>query len=125
MSPTKVAAIASGLDVPVYVLVVSAPIDHAGKETSIDREGTPTRTGALEDLAHATGGELFTLSAPAHASVAARQLVEELRHEYLIAFEPSTRAGWHPLSVRVRDTHSVVRARSGYVAGPRLSQLAQ
>jgi len=122
MSPARVAAIASGLDVPVYVLVIATPIDHPGTETSVDREGTPTRTGALEDLARATGGSLHTLSAPAHASIAARQIVDELRHQYLISVEPSARAGWHPLTIRMRDQHLVVRARHGYVAGPRFPQ---
>jgi VWFA-related protein len=122
MSPSRVAAVASGLDVPVYVLVISTPIDHPGTDTAVDREGASTRTGALEDLARATGGSLYTLSAPAHASIAARQIVDELRHQYLIAFEPSTRAGWHPLTIRTRDQHLVVRARHGYVAGPHFSQ---
>jgi Ca-activated chloride channel family protein len=121
MRPTQVAAVASGLDVPVYVLVMSTPLDHPGTETSVDREGAPTRTGALEDLARATGGSLHTLSAPAHASIAVRQIVEELRHQYLIAFAPTTRAGWHPLTIRTRDPHLVVRARHGYVAGPLFS----
>jgi len=73
---------------------------------------------ALMNLARWTGGELFTSSAPAHASVAARQIVEELRHQYLLAFEASTRPGWRPLEVRARDHDLTVRARAGYnVAG--------
>jgi Ca-activated chloride channel homolog len=119
LTPSQVSGVASGLDVPVYVIVISAAIDHQGTEGSIERHDAPKRTGALDDLAQATGGALFTVSAPAHASVAARQIIEELRHQYLIAFEPSQRAGWHPLSVRTRDPHFVVRARSGYVAGSR------
>ena len=55
-------------------------------------------------------------SAPAHASVAARQILGELRHQYVLAFEASTRPGWRPLEVRAKDGHTV-RARSGYTAG--------
>jgi hypothetical protein len=43
-----------------------------------------------------TGGELFISSAPAHASIAARQIIGELRHQYVLAFEASAApAGGH------------------------------
>jgi len=47
--------------------------------------------------------------------------VSELRYQYVLSFESGTPAGWHPLTVRVRDGKYVVRTRSGYVAGPRAS----
>ena len=50
--------------------------------------GLPLRT-----LARWTGGELFVTSAPAHESIAARQIVDELRHQYVLAFEASTEHG--------------------------------
>src|SRR3989441_1043515 len=73
--------------------------------------------GPLADLAAWTGGHTFVVSTPAQRSVAARQIVDELRHQYLIAFESSGRPGWHPLVVRARNKDLIVRARSGYVAG--------
>jgi hypothetical protein len=60
---------------------------------------------------------MFTASAPAHASVVARQIVDELRHQYLLAFEASGGAGWKRVEVRARDRDLTVRARSGYSAG--------
>ena len=54
---------------------------------------------------------------PAHASVAARQIIGELRHQYVLAFEASSRAGWRPLQVRARKDSLTVRARSGYSGG--------
>ena len=36
-------------------------------------------------------------------SIAARQIVEELRHQYVIAFESSGKPGWHPLVVRATE----------------------
>ena len=45
------------------------------------------RTGRCAVLARWTGGELFVTSAPAHESIAARQIVDELRHQYVLAFE--------------------------------------
>ena len=59
----------------------------------------------------------FVASTPAQRSVAARQIVDELRHQYLIAFESSGKPGWHPLVVRARNKDLTVRARSGYIAG--------
>jgi hypothetical protein len=44
-----------------------------------------------------------------------KQVVTELRHQYLMAFEPGGQTGWHPLEVRTRRPNLVVRARSGYV----------
>jgi Ca-activated chloride channel homolog len=112
LTPEQVAAISSGIDVPVYILAVMSPIDDA----RVDGRGdTP---GPLSNLARWTGGEFFPVSAPAHASTAARQIVDELRHQYVLAFEASPSPGWRPLEVRTRDRDLVVRARAGYtVAG--------
>jgi hypothetical protein len=73
--------------------------------------------GPLGDLAAWTGGHVFVASTPASRSAAARQIVDELRHQYLIAFESSGASGWHPLVVRARNKDLTVRARSGYMAG--------
>jgi len=56
-------------------------------------------------------------SSIAERSQTARQIVDELRHQYLIAFESSGKPGWHPLEVRAKDKDLTVRARSGYFAG--------
>ena len=108
----QVAAIASAIDVPVYVIAVMAPIDdpQMDETPSFDVSG-------LQDLARSTGGELFTASAPAHASIAARRIVDELRHQYVLAFEASNGDGWRQLEVRARNPRHVVRARTGYSAG--------
>jgi hypothetical protein len=65
---------------------------------------------------------LFIVSAPAHESVAARQIVDELRHQYVLGVSASaaSRDGWRQLSVRItKDRDYTVRARSGYSAGTR------
>jgi VWFA-related protein len=108
----QVAAIASRIDVPVYIVAVMAPIDDPRTD-----ENPAFDVSGLRDLSRATGGELFTASAPAHASVAARRIIEELRHQYVLAFEASSRPGWRPLEVTARNKKLVVRARTGYTAG--------
>jgi hypothetical protein len=60
---------------------------------------------------------VFVASGPAQRSMVARQIVDELRHQYLIAFESSGKPGWHPLVVRARSKDLIVRARTGYIAG--------
>ena len=59
------------------------------------------------------------MSTPADTSNAARQLLDELRQQCVIAFEPAAADGWRPLEIRTRDKDYIVRARSGYMAGPR------
>ena len=108
----QVAAIASRIDVPVYIIAVMSPIDDPRTDD------TPSfDAGGLQQLSRSTGGEMFIASAPAHASVAARQIVSELRHQYVLAFEASPRPGWRGISVQSRDKKHTVRARTGYSAG--------
>jgi len=91
--------------------------------SSVDdpRENEDERRAAaasnLQELARNTGGDLFISSSPAQASIAARQILSELRHQYVLAFEASARAGWKPLEIRTRKDSHVVRARSGYSGG--------
>jgi VWFA-related protein len=114
LTPEQVSAIASAIDVPVYVMTV---ISASDREDRGARSAVPE--GALRTLAQWTGGDLFVTSAPAHESVAARQIVDELRHQYVLAFTASTAAGWRPLTVKTRDRDLTVRARRGYAAGTR------
>jgi Ca-activated chloride channel family protein len=118
LSAPEVSGIASSIDVPVYILAVVSPLDHAGTAMAVNSE-RPIPVGDLADLARWTGGEFFVTSVPAQTSLAARQIIEELRHQYVLAFEPATRPGWHPLEVRAQHGRGllVVRARSGYMAG--------
>jgi VWFA-related protein len=117
LTPAEVSGIASSIDVPVYVLAVVSPLDHVGQSSAVlDDKSAPT--GELVNLAQWTGGDMFMSSSPAQSSVAVRQIVDELRFQYLIAFEPGARPGWHPLELRPRDSRLTVRARGGYIAGP-------
>jgi hypothetical protein len=92
-------------------------IDHPGEQFAVPG-ALQNAEGELSDLSRWTGGALFVASLPSHVSLAARQIVNELRQQYLIAVEPSTKPGWHPLEVRTRDKRLNVRTRSGYVVGP-------
>jgi Ca-activated chloride channel family protein len=117
LTPAQVSAIASEIDVPVYVVGIVPSIDNPTADTSTSSAERSPLAGPLTDLANWTGGHLFVASTPGQRSAAARQIVDELRHQYLIAFESSGTPGWHPLEVRARQKDLIVRARAGYVAG--------
>ena len=125
LTAAEVSGIASAIDVPVYILAVVSPLDHTGTATAVKSEQLAP-SGNLSDLARWTGGRFFLTSALAQSGLAAREIADELRHQYFIAFEPANREGWHPLEVRAVNRHLVVSARSGYFSGPaRQVKLAQ
>ncbi len=110
LKPSDVSAIASSLDVPVYVLVVGFLQDDGS------RVPQPVM-GPLADLAMWTGGDSLRVQDTPSAVTATRQILAELQHQYVIAFEPGSAPGWHPLVLRTRKGGQFVRARSGYTVG--------
>jgi Ca-activated chloride channel family protein len=119
LTPAQVSGMASAIDVPVYVIAVLSPLDHPGQDHAVvGADSSPVATH-LSNLSYWTGGTLFMVSAPAHASQAARDLITELRHQYLIAFEAAREPGWYELDVRTRRRELTVRARSGYFSQSR------
>ncbi len=110
MKPADVSAIASSLDVPVYILVIGFALDQTGRDA-------PVR-GPMADLAAWTGGDSLAVNDTPGALEAARQLLAELHHQYIVAFEPGTTPGWHALVLRARKPGLFVRARSGYMVAP-------
>ena len=113
MSPAEVSAAAASIDVPVYILAAVAPMTRP--ENSVPITPITLPSGSLADLASWTGGTTTFVSAPAHASLAARQLVNDLRQQYVLAIEASTEPGWYSLRVNVRHGKLNVRSRSGYL----------
>ena len=108
LKPSDVSAIASSLDVPVYVLVIAFALDDT------DVREAPI-TGPMADLAAWTGGDALAVRDPVTMLEATERLLSELHHQYMIAFEPGTTRGWHALVLRARKPGLFVRARSGYM----------
>ena len=117
LTPSEVSGIASVIDVPVYIIATVLPIDHPGHDEALPKAGPAKEDGTIEDLATWTGGALFYVSTPTDTNRAARQVLDELREHYVIAFEPAASRGWRPLEIRTRDKDHVVRVRSGYMSG--------
>ena len=111
LTPAEVSAIASSIDLPVYIVAVVQSIDDPRQG------GRESLAGELADLARWTGGQLLVTTSTPEASAVARQITAELRQQYLIAFEPGATPGWHAVDVRVGRKGHTVQARSGYVAG--------
>jgi VWFA-related protein len=112
-SPEEVAWIASTIDVPVYVFAV-------GELNPLPTPTTPSGTqqrNALFELARATGGDYFYASSPSLVTQSTSRLLDELRHQYLIAFEPGTTTGLRRIEIRARNGDFKVRSRKWYSAG--------
>ena len=112
-SPEEVAWIASTIDVPVYIFAV-------GELNPLPASGTPSgaeQRNALFELARATGGDYFFASSPSLVSQSTNRLLDELRHQYLIAFEPGTERGLRRIEIRARNNDFKVRTRKWYSSG--------
>jgi Ca-activated chloride channel family protein len=107
MKPSEVSAIASSLDVPVYILVLRFTLDEAERAVPI--------RGPMADLAAWTGGDSLPVDDTPTVLSATTQLLAELHHQYIVAFEPGVTPGWHALVLRARKPGLFVRARSGYM----------
>ena len=113
LDAAEVSRIASAIDLPVYLVAVVPSIDDPRQGEG----GNGALAGDLADLARWTGGELFVATSTPEASTIARQVVSELRQQYLIAFPPGAKPGWHSIELRVRRKGFTVQTRGGYVAG--------
>jgi VWFA-related protein len=120
LTATQVSALASSIDVPVYIVMVASG-DPQGPPAP-DAPSEAVQRGRLADLAHWTGGELFRSKNPIEDRRAAGQIVEELRHQYLIVFAPDAEPGWHSIVIQTRFKDLVVRTRNGYLVGSRSGQ---
>lgn len=116
MTAEEVSGLASSIDVPVYIVIINSPLDRAGSGVVNDSQREALMTGKLANLSRWTGGDIYSPISPAQDSLAARQIVSELRQQYLLVFAPDTRPGWHPIEVRLKHRKDlIVRARSGYL----------
>ena len=116
LTPAEVSAAAASIDVPVYILAAVAPMTRP--ENSVPVLPITLPSASLADLSDWTGGTTTFVSAPAHASVAARQLISDLRHQYVLAIAAAPEPGWYSLRVNARQGKLNVRSRSGYLARP-------
>jgi Ca-activated chloride channel family protein len=83
--------------------------------------GAPTYGALLQRLAHATGGRYLPLARPEEAPAVARDLLDELRHQYVLAFPTAPGpAAERRVSVSVKTNGASVYHRRAYFGGPPL-----
>jgi Ca-activated chloride channel family protein len=109
-TPEQVSWIASTIDVPVYVFAVGD-----GAALPVNREGK-AQPSPLAELAIATGGDLFIANTPELIAAAVKRVAEELRHQYVIAFEASAEGGLRRVEIRTRKSDLNVRSRNWYLS---------
>ena len=76
MTAPEVSAIASSIDVPVYLVATVSPLDLP--DAPMSTTSLNASAGHLEDLARWTGGRVYYASAPGEASLATVELLTEL-----------------------------------------------
>jgi VWFA-related protein len=113
LSSGQVSALASGIDVPVYVVAVTSPLDDPTSALSLQPGGAPE---GLAELAQRTGGELLYVSGADRTALGTQALLAMMRQQYILAIESSPVAGWYAIEVRTRRQGLTVNARSGYFA---------
>jgi Ca-activated chloride channel family protein len=104
-SADDAASAATRLDLPIYVIGVGGLAGQGGAEIA--------DTG-MADLARRTGGFAGDATSPAQLSGLTRTILDELHHQYVVAFAAGSQPGWHPLQVRVRHGRVNARSRDGY-----------
>jgi Ca-activated chloride channel homolog len=71
----------------------------------------------LEQAVSDSGGRQIRVAGPEHVEGAFREVLQELRSQYVLGIQPSNRrhdGSWRPLRVRVRGPYDV-RARAGFI----------
>jgi Ca-activated chloride channel family protein len=109
-SADDAAAAATRLDMPVYVIGVGG---LAGQTRSTPRAAEMAESG-VADLARRTGGFSGDATSPTQLSALTRTILDELHHQYVVAFAAGSQPGWHQLQVRVRRGRVNARSRDGY-----------
>lgn len=114
-TPAEVSGQASAIDVQVHVIALVLPIDDPSSDRATPQASRTAPAGSVSDLARWTGGTMRYASDMRAAQRAVREMVDELRHHYVLGIEPLGGAGWHPLDIRTTTTTHTVRARGGYM----------
>ena len=115
MSAHEVSALASSIDVPVFVVATVPSVDQRVMQETAARPAS--NSADLRDLAEWTGGQFVFAQSLLETATAASTLVNDLRQQYVLAIEASGGREWRRLDVRVRRGSARVKARNGYYAG--------
>ena len=118
-TPDEVIAASRALDVPIYSVSVISPLDDPSSDffTGHERPALATVGSAtLSRYAQMSGGAAFAVSDFKALKGAAQQIVDELKHQYRLGYDPPEGPP-HFRRVEIRATRKgvLVRTRSGYM----------
>lgn len=117
--PDEVIAHSRALDVPIYAITLVSPLDDPESSSYVGGHQAPAAlagTTMLKRYAELSGGAAFVVSEPKRLSESARQIVEELKHQYRLGYDPPEGPpGFRSIEVRSTRKGVRVRTRSGYV----------
>ena len=97
------------------------PSNEAQRERSSAWKSSDSYRSEYQQLTRTvleTGGRIITLQSIQEAEPAFREVLRELREQYVLGYYPSVSRGdekWHRVNVRVRRSGLQVRTRGGYV----------
>lgn len=108
-------AAAQRTDTLVYSILFSDDLFYGGGSNNL-RRGKKV----LEQLSQETGGRFFQISRRHPLEETFRQIQEDLRSQYSLAYtpDPSDAAGYHKITLTVKEQNLTVQAREGYYSGP-------
>lgn len=109
-------ALARRASVPIYTIGFSSI-----PEGILRRGETQTNLGVLSEFADATGAGLFPVHDPDDLKEAIVRIVEELRYQYVIGYQPQRKAldgSYRAVRLEARRRGLEVRTRKGYFADP-------
>jgi Ca-activated chloride channel family protein len=107
------------LDVPIYTLSLVSPLDDPSSPRFLGKRNQAVATvgaGVLRRYSELSGGGSFVASDPQAVRDAAVQIVDELKHQYRLGYDPPTGPpGFRTIEVRTSRKGVRIRTRRGYV----------
>lgn len=105
-----------GVSIPVYAFGLREPGEQAGKRKAAPISEEMANIDLLEELAAATGGELFVGNRPEVLASAMDGIEAALRAQYLIGFPPTGKGAvkYRRISLELAGRVRSVRVRAGY-----------
>jgi Ca-activated chloride channel family protein len=112
----QVIARSRALDVPIYTVTVTSPLDDPGSKRFVGGDAERRGGEVLRRYAALSGGAAFTVSDMGGLMTASSRIVGELKHQYRLGYDPPPGPSrFRRIEVRSTRKGVVVRTRSGYV----------